>query len=333
MVSNRQLQSFIYEKKEGSAAVWRCFSNEERAEIPEMLGGLPVTELAPYAFSEHLDEHKLRKGLCQGRLFFTQAGTEDRKEGQEALKGGKLKEIHLPDTVKKVGRYCFYNCENLEQIEFAGGKLDWGSGVFTGCHRISRLKVRQSGEGLSLREILEEVREELRVDFEEKGQVVLRLVFPEFYEEGVENTPARILENHVHGSGILYRNCVGVKGVDFRRYDRLFPHARAQEPEQVLFELVLGRLKYPKELGEEGKRQYQDFLLEKWERACAYAVVSRDMEAVKILADAAGKKDRGFLEKLSHKAAAGNFPEAAGWCMNRLAGKEEGRRGRRRLEL
>ena len=68
-------------KKEGSAAVWRCFSNEERAEIPEMLGGLPVTELAPYAFSEHLDEHKLREGALSGKTFF-HAGRDRRPEGR-----------------------------------------------------------------------------------------------------------------------------------------------------------------------------------------------------------------------------------------------------------
>lgn len=333
MVSKLQLQSFVYEKKEGSAAIWRCFSNEERAEIPEELEGLRVSEVAPYAFSEHMDERVLQQGLEEGRLFLSRAGMDSFGGQQEPLKGRKLREILLPDTVEKVGKYCFYNCEHLEKLEFAGGRLDWGSGVFTGCHQIKKLQIRQREEGLSLREILEEVREELRVDFMEGNQISFRLVFPEFYEEGVENTPARILENHVHGSGILYRNCVGAKGVDFRRYDRLFPHAKAQEPGRVLFDLAFGRLKYPKELSGEGERQYRDFLAEEWEAACAYAVSSKDMEAVKILARIFSDGDRRGMEKLADLAASGNFPEASGWCMDCLAEKKQGKKRRRRLEL
>lgn len=62
-----------------------------------------------------------------------------------------------------------------------------------------------------------------------RAPVTARLMFPEFYEEGVENTPARILETHVHGSGILYRNCFQGRKIDFYQYDNAFPHAMAQE--------------------------------------------------------------------------------------------------------
>lgn len=51
-----------------------------------------------------------------------------------------------------------------------------------------------------------ELREEQYVNYHSK-QGEARLVFPEFFEEAVENTPARILETHTHGSGMWYRNC------------------------------------------------------------------------------------------------------------------------------
>lgn len=51
-------QSFAYEIKKDSAVIRRCFSLDTKAEIPKQLDGYPVTEIAPYAFSAHLDEGK-----------------------------------------------------------------------------------------------------------------------------------------------------------------------------------------------------------------------------------------------------------------------------------
>lgn len=321
------MQEFLYEEKEGSAVIWRCFSRETRAEIPRQLGGLPVTELAPYAFSGHQEPEALLQGAAQGELCVWK-----KAERAPALCGNQLEEIVLPDTVKKIGRYCFYNCKELRELEVPGGKLDWGSGVFTGCHRIQRISIRGKNTEFSLREVLEEIREKLRVEFLEEGKTIAALVFPEYYEEGVENTPARILENHVHGTGILYRNCAGGGGVDYSRYDRLFPLAKAQEPEEVLLELVLGRLQYPLGLSKERRDEYEGFLLERWDGACSYAVKERDMETVKLLARAA-KGQRGYLEKLGERAAGGRFPEAASWCMHGLGQTGAAGKGRRRLEL
>ena len=92
----------------------------------------------------------------------------------------------------------------------------------------------------------------------EEGKTIAALVFPEYYEEGVENTPARILENHVHGTGIS-TELRGRRSVDYSAMTRLFPLAKAQEPEEVLLELVLGRLQYPLGLSKERRDEYEDF--------------------------------------------------------------------------
>ena len=153
------------------------------------------------------------------------------------LRGERLEEIVLPLTVRRVGRYCFYNCGNLRRLEFHGGLSDWGSGAFTGCHGVRSLRVYADVDGRShLKDVLDELREELEVEYfmepaggssrAEQSESIIdrrkngapgfaRLIFPEFYEEGMENTPARILENHVHGSGILYRNCFRGRALDF----------------------------------------------------------------------------------------------------------------------
>ena len=60
------------------------------------------------------------------------------------------------------------------------------------------------------KEILGELWQKIDVDFlYEKWRVVenAHMVFPEHYDEAVENTPARILFTEYHGSGTNYRQC------------------------------------------------------------------------------------------------------------------------------
>lgn len=56
-----------------------------------------------------------------------------------------------------------------------------------------------------------------------------RLTFPEYYEEAVENTPARIIDTHWHGSGYKYRQCFPETKLNLRLYDELFPLCSCQE--------------------------------------------------------------------------------------------------------
>ena len=116
-----------------------------------------------------------------------------------------------------------------------------------------------------LKDVLDELPESLRVQYfqqkdPEGGKEQFEeahLVFPEFYEEGVENTPARILETHVHGSGISYRNSFQSRKFDFYQYDLLFPYAEALESPKLVADLVLGRLRWPLGLTQKAKEQYE----------------------------------------------------------------------------
>ena len=41
-----------------------------------------MTELAPYAFSEHLDEHKLRRGFVREDFFSRRQGQKTGRKGR-----------------------------------------------------------------------------------------------------------------------------------------------------------------------------------------------------------------------------------------------------------
>lgn len=80
----------------------------------------------------------------------------------------------------------------------------------------NRLKMKKS----CLKSIAEEMRYQLRVKLnyhKTNGEYEMtELLFPEHYEEAVENTPARILETHHHGAGGYYRQCFYNRELDYK---------------------------------------------------------------------------------------------------------------------
>ena len=186
-----------------------------------------------------------------------------------------LEEIILPESVERIGRYAFYNCRNLRKITFFSNIRDVGSGAFTGCHQVHHLDVTiMTGETSCLKDFLQELTEEMVVEY--RGAEYARLMFPEYFEEGVENTPARILMTQIHGSGLKYRNCFYKKEFLFEEYDARFPYAEAVESETFLQEMVLGRLMFPYKLMKKGKEQYEVYLREHLAETGKHLVSKRD---------------------------------------------------------
>ncbi len=267
-----------------------------------------------------------------------------------SLSGNNLKELVLPGSVRRVGRYCLYNCGALEQLEFDSALSDWGSGVFTGCHHIRKIRLYLGEDGKSsLKQMLDEVPEAVEVEFLSRnpGQaestvgnltgpsLMARLIFPEFYEEGVENTPARILETHVHGSGILYRNCFQSRAFDFQQYDRLLPYAVAREDFETTARLVTGRLWFPYELSEAARLQYEEYVISERAQFAELFVRTHDMRGIRWLTETAAKIYPDLYDLLTELAGRAGFVEAIGFLMEnrRMSKKNKGRGIRKRLEL
>lgn len=225
-----------------------------RAEVPDTLNGTPVTEIGPYAFSR----------------------TE-------------ITLLDLPKTVRRLGRYALYGCAGLKEIRFSSTLTDIGAGAFTGCHKIEKICIEVTEDERShLRDVLMEIPEELVVEYRRGGRTAI-LPVPEYYEEGVENTPARIIMSEMHGSGLLYRNCFTDRRLRFPEYDSRFPYALGQEHPSFLYRLALARLMYPYELSEDAKKAYETFLKENISQALDYFTTHRDQTAV------------GFLMQLNRK--------------------------------
>lgn len=290
----------LYSKTLDGICIQRCFGLDGTVQIPAAVTGEPVTRLAAYLFSGSMERSLRARGGFKEPLFLWDCG-EHRPEGEipgeqadtercgglPAVCGGAVRDIWLPGGVKAVGAYAFYGCENLEALECGCATADWGAGAFTGCTGIKRLRVRVApGEKSCLKEILSELRQTLQVDLcTPEGTLTARLLFPEFYEDSVENTPARIIMREVHGCGHMYRYCFDGTSFDFREYDRLFPYARAQEPEESAARLALYRLCYPAGLTTAAGEEYRAYIGEHPAAAARAALAEKDGKPTAWLAE------------------------------------------------
>lgn len=237
----------LYQETLGGISVRRCYGLDGIVQIPDMIEGKPVTELAGYLFSETVRGREEPPGVY---------------EGEPEICGSQIKELELPGHLKKIGAYACYNCFSLEKLSCPSTILDWGAGVFTGCTGIRCLDIRiEEGRKSCFREVLSELRQTLSVDYRtEGGDLLARLVFPEYFEESVENTPARIIMRQMHGCGHMYRYCFEDTRFQVGEYDRLFPYVIAQEKPELVTRLALYRLYWPWGLKEEAAKEYRSYV-------------------------------------------------------------------------
>lgn len=303
----RNRMKFLYEVKNHTVKILRCYGAEdgygERGAIvlPASICGRPVTELGDYIFSAEMRERPAgilweERDSKDGEKVCTEDELNIVSGGE--LCGRRVRSVFLPATIEKIGRYAFYNCDCLKELHFTASISDIGAGAFNGCRKITDLYVDViSGRKSCLKEILADLNETLIVYYRElapeyAGQSVVwkilgqaRLLFPLFYEEAVENTPARILETHVHGCGHRYRYCFQGTEFRFRDYDALFIHARTQEEPEHVAALAMGRLRFPYQLSAEAGREYAEYLLAHLEDTAACLLKEGGMDGFRWLVE------------------------------------------------
>ena len=285
-----------YREKSGGIEILRCFGMGGRVEIPGMIDDKLVISAAPYAFSHHMDE---KEELKNAGLWEVSDGLGFSRE-EHVLAGNDVEEIVFPDTLKEIGRYIFYGCGNLKKLEFSDSLMQIGCGAFTGCHALEKLTVHmRQGKKSGVKEMLGEMWQRIDVNFlyeyeedsiekpdmmyrrENKSEA--RLVFPEHYDEAVENTPARILYTEYHGSGSNYRQCFYDRELNYQEYDRLFEMAVAMDKLEVLVDMSFGRLEFPYGLTGNARKNYREYIRKNLEDIAEYLVKQEDMHRLEVL--------------------------------------------------
>ena len=285
-----------YREKSGGIEILRCFGMEGRVEIPGMIDDKLVISAAPYAFSSHMDE---KEELKNASLWEMSDGLGFGRE-EHVLAGNDVEEIVFPHTLKEIGRYIFYGCGNLKKLEFSDSLMQIGCGAFTGCHALEKLTVHmRQGKKSGVKEMLGEMWQRIDVNFRyeyeedgiEKSNIMhrrenkseARLVFPEHYDEAVENTPARILYTEYHGSGSNYRQCFYDKELNYQEYDRLFEMAVAMDKLEVLVDMSFGRLEFPYEMTGKARENYREYICKNLGDIAEYLVKQEDMHRLEVL--------------------------------------------------
>lgn len=252
---------FEYDVKENEILLKRCYGTEERIEVPAQIEGMPVTVLAPYIFSQARREPDQKAAIC----------------------GNQVKEIVLPDTVREIGNYAFYGCYYLEALTLSHRTHDIAGGAFTGCRHLKNLTFRmEQAEGYCMKDVLSEVHHEMKVKLVYPN-AVCTLLFPEYYEEAVENTPARQLETQFHGSGYSYRQCFQDGVFQFGEYDQLFQEAQNLESEDFCIELAVTRLMEKARLSQDAEGVYQSYLMEHRMSAAGWCIEFEQNETLEFL--------------------------------------------------
>lgn len=279
-----------YVKKNGRLFLFRLFQDGPCVLLPDRIAGEPVYALADHSFA-------LSPSVLYSETEIRRTEPFDGRTGP--LCGEKLESVTFPEGLAEIGNYAFYGCGSLRDISFPSSIRRIGSGLFSGCTHIRRFVFRVPAPGQSLpnkagdgqkavpitglssgpsslplpeavrlpvtppvlQELLKTVTHEVEVIVKDmEDHVLYRLLYPEYYEEPKENTPARIIEIIWHGTGYQYRNTFLSRQIQFFRYDELFPAALAQESPQTLVKMALYRLLYPQDLLPQHRKQYAEYL-------------------------------------------------------------------------
>ena len=246
--SNLNTPEIRYKKTGKGIVITEYFGTDSCVILPDEINGECVTGLDDYTFARN--------------LF--------------------VEEIWLPYKLEEIGRYAFYRCRNLRKLVMGDQLLDMGGGALTGCHLNEVEIFFEGGKKSCLKSVLEEMRYQIRVSLHGEDWEA-RLLFPEHYEEAVENTPARILETHHHGAGGYYRQCFYNRELDYKKYDEMFYHTVAEDTEETAVELAMNRLCFPAGLSEKNKTVYEEYIKEHMDKAAVYLVETEDIEGVRYL--------------------------------------------------
>ena len=240
-----------YLKSENGLILTGCYGVDGQVILPDDIDGNPIVEIAPYAFSEREEIKDEYVYLSDLAIF-----VDERKR----LKTTDITEVRLPAGIQEIGKYAFYRCRNLRKLILSDAILEIGGGALTGCRGIQEVEIHfKKGECSALKSILDEVRFQVHARLY-MGEKIADILFPEHYEEAVEDTPAKQLFTRYHGAGGDYRQCFYNRELDYKKYDELLYRAVAEDTIETVSKIALGRLEFPYKLSEEAKNKYKDYL-------------------------------------------------------------------------
>lgn len=244
---------FTYEKKENGEEVFAELTGHTGTMpvlmIPDEIDGIPVRSIAPNAFSWRDD----------------------------------IKEAILPERLRTLRGFAFYNAPNLKRITLHDGIEDYYDGVIRHCKNLSEIRVfiRQDNYGL-IKSMLGDNDRFLRLTLFKKEETVC-LTFPEYFSDYIEDTRARAFHTKIEGAGYRYRECVTRQGIRYQEYDEIFIRASSYDGPAAAY-IALDRLRYPYELSDEARERYEAYLYKEMGQILPMLIEKQEEDAIGYLA-------------------------------------------------
>lgn len=246
----------LWQKREDQTArLLRIYGETGEAVVPEQIDGAAVTEIADYCFSQ-----SLHLPAEEDYLITCIPADEGQCELHEQA-GRYITSVELPVTVKKLGRYAFYNCSRLKKLIIGDGITEVGSDCFMNCIRLSELQLEADYKKPgALRQILAQITSDIEVFFCRQGQTQAVIFYPEYTESYDEIAPAHIFGRKITGEGFRARQSFADEVVMLSSYDGIFAQACIEESERTLCRMAYDRLRYPVDLEMDQREAYEHYL-------------------------------------------------------------------------
>lgn len=280
-----------YQKTEKGLILTGCYGVDGKIVLPDKIEGIPIVGIAPYAFSEGKEFSEDFIWLSEDAMFFKE---------RRRLKTAEVTEVRLPFGIHEIGKYAFYRCRNLQKLILSDEILEIGGGALTGCRGIREVEIHfENGECSALKSILDEVRFQVHVRLY-MGDKVADILFPEHYEEAVEDTPAKQLFTRYHGAGGDYRQCFYNRELDYKKYDELLYRAVAEDTVETVANMALGRLMFPYKLSEEAKKKYRNYLQKNLLEIMSLLTEKEEYKKIRFLIDEKMISEEAFLSAIEY---------------------------------
>lgn len=245
--------------------------------LPELLNGVPLTQIGAYAFSE-----SSQKAVAQGQQYEQVIGSKPTSAA--VLCGNFLQQVVLPDSVQVLGNAAFYNCRNLQTLQIGPNISGVGSDMFTNCRSLHQLVVHANpDQPTGLRRVINALSGDIQVRMYAKQTILAGLRYPEFWEQLEENAPAHIFQRGIQGRGYHYRQCFAGDRLNFTEFDQVFPMAVAEEDPTVMAGLAFDRIRWPWALSEEAKQRYCQYLHCHGARTAQELICQQDLDGLALL--------------------------------------------------
>ncbi|MGN0482527.1 MAG: leucine-rich repeat domain-containing protein [Lachnospiraceae bacterium] len=288
-------QAYIWqETREGGIRLLRVFGNDPVVRIPDQINGKTVTEIGEYCFSREARWKKKEYDCSSGKI-----------EEDLELAGKEIEQILLPETVEKIGHCAFYNCTELKQITMGKQTAEFDSDAFLNCKNLHRVCLRSSvKEKSGIRQMLAQLTWDVLVQFM-PDQLEAVLFYPEYREYYDEIGPAHIFCMNIEGEGFRLRKAFQDERVELSLYDAAFEKASAEESAQALQTIALNRLRYPVELSEQVRIQYETYLQKQQKSLFLHLLKEQDLDAIRFLVKESWCDEKIVTELITEAAAQG----------------------------